>query len=151
MDKHNLNEWLALTANFAVVVGILFLVVEIRQNNALLESEARYHLLTNQVDAFTEAYTNDLVLSGWLKVESGQDVTPEERFALIRYNRSMLRKWEWEYQQYQNGLIDLGDLPVTAFVDVFPTQPLMAETWQSYRQRQSEEFRVFMEENVVGK
>lgn len=151
MDKHKLNEWLALTANFAVVVGILFLVVEIRQNNALLESEARYHLLTNQVDAFTEAYTNDLVLSGWLKVESDQDVTPEERFALIRYNRSMLRKWEWEYQQYQNGLIEIGDLPVTAYVDVFPTQPLMSETWQSYRQRQSEEFRLFMEENVVGR
>ncbi len=100
MKKHQLNEWLSLTANIAVVAGIIFLAVEIRQNNELLRSEARYHLLANIVEAVTDSYTNETVMSAWLKVEDGQEVTAEERFSLLRYNYTMFRKFEWEYDQY---------------------------------------------------
>jgi hypothetical protein len=41
MDKDNLNKWLTLTANLAVVAGIVFLAFELKQNNELLDAEIR--------------------------------------------------------------------------------------------------------------
>ena len=37
VNLDRLNQWLTLLANFGVVAGIVFLAVEIRQNQALLE------------------------------------------------------------------------------------------------------------------
>jgi len=37
MDPDKLNKWLALIANFGVVAGIIFLAVEMRQNQITLE------------------------------------------------------------------------------------------------------------------
>lgn len=41
MNTSKLNEWLTLLTNVAVVAGIVFLAVEIQQNNELLQSQAR--------------------------------------------------------------------------------------------------------------
>ena len=151
MKKHQLHEWLTLTANIAVVFGILVLAIEIRQNNQFLQSEARYHLLTNIVESLSDSYTNETVMSAWLKVEADQEITAEERFSLVRYNYIILRKYEWEYQQYQNGLIDEGDLPVLAWAYAYKTQPLMSAAWQEFGNRFSEKFKLYMDQNIVNK
>jgi len=49
MNKSKINEWLALVANVAVVGSIVFLAIEIRQNNELLRSESRQSLVANDV------------------------------------------------------------------------------------------------------
>ena len=41
LDRSKLNEWLMPLTNIAVVAGIVFLAMEIRQNNELLHSESR--------------------------------------------------------------------------------------------------------------
>ena len=151
MKKHQLHEWLALTANIAVVAGILFLAVEIRQNNELLRAEARYHLLTNIVEVVKDSYTNETVMSGWLKLESDQEITTEEMFSLLRLNYTMFRKFEWEYQQYRNRLIDEINLPVHSWISIYETQPLMFEAWQQFGFRLSEDFRLFVDQNVVNR
>jgi hypothetical protein len=40
MNSSKINEWLTLTANVAVVGGIVFLAIEISQNNELLRSDS---------------------------------------------------------------------------------------------------------------
>ena len=37
MNLDNLNKWLTLLANFGVVAGLIFLAIEVRQNQTLLE------------------------------------------------------------------------------------------------------------------
>ena len=37
MKHGNFNEWLTLLANFGVVTGIVFLTIELRQNQAAIE------------------------------------------------------------------------------------------------------------------
>ena len=39
MASDKLNRWLTLVANLAVVAGIIFLAMEIRQNNSMVELE----------------------------------------------------------------------------------------------------------------
>ena len=41
MNMDSVNKWLTLAANFGVIAGILFLAIELNQNNELLEAEAR--------------------------------------------------------------------------------------------------------------
>ena len=41
MDTDKLNKSLTLIANLAVVAGIIFLAIELRHNNELLEAEIR--------------------------------------------------------------------------------------------------------------
>ena len=40
LDSDRLNRWLTLAANFGVLIGIIFLVVEVRQNNTALNAQA---------------------------------------------------------------------------------------------------------------
>jgi len=39
MKLDNANKWLTLVANFGVVAGIIFLAIEVRQNQELLERD----------------------------------------------------------------------------------------------------------------
>ena len=48
MDGDKLNRWVTLLANLGVIAGIVFLGIEIRQNNALLEAEAGYKSAQNR-------------------------------------------------------------------------------------------------------
>jgi hypothetical protein len=41
MNTDNLNRWLTLGANIGVLIGIIFLALELQQNNELLESQAQ--------------------------------------------------------------------------------------------------------------
>ncbi len=63
----------------------------------------------------------------------------------------MLRKFEWEYQQYQNGLIGEADLPVQAWAAVYKSQPLMVAAWQEFGFRFSEIFKLFMDQNILNR
>ncbi len=50
MDSEKLNRWLTLGANFGVLVGIIFLAIEIRQNTESQE-EARRLAAANTFDS----------------------------------------------------------------------------------------------------
>ena len=55
--KCNLNEWLTLLANFGVVVGIVFLVIEGRQNQAAIEESnliKRVQARSMEIDQFND-------------------------------------------------------------------------------------------------
>ena len=111
MDRSQINDWLALIANLAVVGGIVFLAIEIRQNNELLRSESRQTLVANDVTSLSANIGNADVFA---KMASGQDLTMEEQLRLSFMFMLDLRNREFEYFQYINGLLD-------------------EETWLAYR------------------
>jgi hypothetical protein len=103
MTADQLNKWLTLTANFAVVAGIIFLAVEIRQNNVLLLSESRQAAMSNDQTALLAGLNNVDIFEKWM----GQ----EELSATDQYRLSIIfvvdvRNREFEYTQYLNGVLD---------------------------------------------
>ena len=46
MKKLDLGQTITILANIGVIAGIVFLGLEIRQNNELMAAEARYKVLT---------------------------------------------------------------------------------------------------------
>jgi hypothetical protein len=111
MTSSKANEWLTLIANVAVVGGIVFLAVEISQNNELLRSESRQALVANDLLSLTQGVENADV---YVKLVSDEKLTAEEQLRLSFIFALDLRNREFEYFQYVNGLLD-------------------EETWLAYR------------------
>lgn len=111
MNSSKINEWLTLIANVAVVGGIIFLAIEIRQNNELLRSESRQALVTNDVASLAANFQNVDVFA---KLVSEGEMSAEDQLRLSFMFALDLRNREFEYFQYINGSLD-------------------EQTWLSYR------------------
>lgn len=103
MNSSKINELLTLIANVAVVGGIIFLAIEIRQNNELLRSESRQALITNDVASLAANFQNADVFA---KLVSDSDMSAEDQLRLSFMFALDLRNREFEYFQYINGLLD---------------------------------------------
>lgn len=111
MDSSKLTNWLSLIANVAVVGGIVFLAVEIQQNNVLLRSESRQALLANDHTSLVADLEHLDVIK---KLAFEEELSTEEQLRLSFVFLIDLRNREFEYAQYVNGLLD-------------------EQTWLSYR------------------
>jgi hypothetical protein len=103
MDFDKLNKWLTLLANFGVVAGIVFLAVEIRQNQTLLEQNHQTMLRNQELEILNATHLeveqfNDLraqiylskeVSELWLNGRSGEFNNAVEEY---RYN-SLCSAW----------------------------------------------------------
>ena len=103
MNSERLNDWLTLVANVAVVAGIIFLAVEIRQNNELLRSESRQALLANDQTALEVALDHVDIFD---KLVTQTSLSHEDQLRLSFIYLIDLRNREFEYFQYTNGLLD---------------------------------------------
>lgn len=96
----------------AVVATLIYLARQIRQNNELLSSGSRQALVANDV---TSLATNIAHASVFAKFASGQALSAEDQLSMSFMFALDLRNREFEYFQYQNGLLD-------------------EQTWLSYRE-----------------
>ena len=92
MKRQTLNEWLSLLANFGVVAGIVFLAIEVRQNQATLEESNRLNQVlarSMEIDQFNDfrSYVSqsEALSRIWLEGRKGAALTPveKERFEML--------------------------------------------------------------------
>ena len=95
----------------AVVVTLIYLTAQIRQNNELLRSESRQTLVANDLTSLTANLENTDVFA---KLVSEGELSAEDQLRLSFMYSLDLRNREFEYFQYTNGLLD-------------------EETWLAYR------------------
>jgi len=103
VNTSKISDWLSLVANVAVVGGILFLAIELRQNNELLRSESRQALIANDAASLT---TNVEHAGVFAKLVAGDSLSAEEQLRLSFMFALDLRNREFEYFQHVNGLLD---------------------------------------------
>ncbi len=91
LDTNRVNHWLTLAANFGVIVGIAFLVLEIRQNSDIATAQVRLDYA-----------------AGWRAIDGQRQ---DEAFAEV-FSRSMLSPGELSFSEvvqldgYYTGVID---------------------------------------------
>lgn len=95
MKYDSLNQWLTLMANIAVFASIMFLAVEIRQNQTAIEESNRLSILDaraleiEQFNEFRSMVLQDSELSRiWDDGNAGRDLSPSDatRFGLLCAN-----------------------------------------------------------------
>ncbi len=151
MKKIDLGQSIGILANIGVIAGIIFLAVELQQNNALLEAEARFNLLEHRAE-ITTLQATDIGLSELLtKTRAGESLTRPEAARIASWAARHLLSWEWQYREFQNGALSENELPVQTWRGVFHRAiPPMAEYWDGRRANFDPDFVQFMEENVVN-
>ena len=100
MKKIDLGQAFSILANIAVLAGIVFLAIEVRQNQASLEEGNRINLQAANksiLDGFSAIRTlrveNEQVAQIWLKGMTGEDLTPVES---LRFDQMCNNEiWAW--------------------------------------------------------
>lgn len=111
MDFPQLNEWLTLGANLGVLIGIVFLIIEIRQNSELHRSDSRKAIISNDQTSLLVALDHHDLFG---KLSKKEVLSQEDQYKLSFLFAIDLRNREFEYFQYKSGSLDEA-------------------TWQSYK------------------
>jgi hypothetical protein len=100
-----------IVAATAVIASLIYLAIQIRQNNELLRSGSRQALVTNDVSSLAANFQNADVFA---KYVAESEMSAEDQLRMSFMFALDLRNREFEYFQYTNGLLD-------------------EETWLAYR------------------
>jgi hypothetical protein len=106
LDYEKLNSWLAVLANLGVLIGIFFLAIELRQNNELMEAEARFNRVSASAEAYNIQCTNGELAEIHVKVNKSQPLTDVE---LYRFESSLMRfliNMEWIFREMPEDSTD---------------------------------------------
>jgi hypothetical protein len=103
MKLKNLNQWLSLLANFGVMIGIIFLVIEVNQNTANLRALA----IQNSTEVSRQqlmmlAQNEDVVRITMTDLAELSDL---ERQRYYWINLSFLSGMQGLYRQWETGIL----------------------------------------------
>jgi len=139
VNADRINKWLALVANVAVVVGIVFVALQLNQNSRMMKTQTR--------NAITESILNfqfNAQTSGLRDVEEKgtrdlASLTAEETRQLFQLYVSNLRLWENIHYQYRNGVFDEAEFAAerNSWKALGERTPLLRGAYCQLRQRGS--------------
>jgi hypothetical protein len=108
VDSDRLNGWLTLGANIGVLVGLIFLVVEIRHTNDLARASAYRSRGTEIQEAFQAVALDSELSQILLKFsQQGNDgLTDHERIRFIYWQYAAQLRMQNQFNDYQLGFLD---------------------------------------------
>ncbi len=153
MKKLDFGQSIGILANVGVIAGIVFLGVELRQNNQLLSAEARTTRMEIRRDASNRFLENPDLVSLVLKSQRGETLTDEESFLLDNIMFNLLVIFQYTFVEFQQGLIDEEEVPVTVIGwrgllhDQYTALPYF---WERRKVVFRQDFVDWFDENVVN-
>ncbi len=106
LDYEKLNSWLAVLANLGVLIGIFFLAIELRQNNELMEAEARFNRVSASKEAYNIRSTNGELAEIHVKVNKSQPLTDVELYRFESSHMRFLINMEWIFREMPEDSTD---------------------------------------------
>jgi hypothetical protein len=108
LKKIDLGQTISILANIGVIAGIIFLAIELQQNNELLTAEAANIRLQNQLGPRYLILENPDLAELMTKHASRVPLTKTEELKTDLYIQSLFVQWEWSFNEYRAGRF--GDL-----------------------------------------
>lgn len=101
------ENWINVAASVGVILGILFLGLEIQQNTEMMRSQARDAITEKQM-MFSEWVTTEPEMAAAIAAAAqGLDkMDPEHLIMYSYFMAGIWREWENSYYQFQQGLFD---------------------------------------------
>ena len=152
MKKIDLGQTISILANIGVIAGIIFLAIEIQQNNELLVSQARIE----RIDARKGVY--DLLLNNHelrrvsfqFANEGRESLSPDDRYLLEQFHALNFVNWEALWLEYEAGFLNVEDLSIESRREQFVSQD-MAESWQAIKGRFDLQFVNWVDSNIASR
>ncbi len=148
MKKPDLGQSIGVLANLGVIAGIVFLAIEIRQNNELLRAGARESQVESRAGSLERWAEDGEMMQLRLKASEGAQLTTAEEWRVAFDFSSIMTRFEHDYELYRNGRIEY--VPIPGWRRTFDRWPYMRSLWRQRTDSYSPEFVEWMEENVVS-
>lgn len=147
------GQLVALGANVGVIAGLVFLAMEVRQNNKLLAAQARYSLRQYRSD-IADSLMLPHVIDATHKWARDEAITPEERSTGLMVAIKIVELWEWQFGEHAAGMLKKEELPIGAwrlwFYDKGPFPVPVREIYEMRKTVLKPDFVQFFEEHVVA-
>ena len=159
MQKNiSLGQLLEIIASVGVIAGIVFLAVELQQNNELLGAEARSTRLSVRLEEVQLPINNPGLAEALIKHRRGEELTEYEQLVLDRNMETILVIFQNVFTETQRGLIDENSIPLGSWRAYFSGRnlstsgywPNISAYWEASKTDFDPAFVEFMEENVVN-
>ena len=155
MNNTKFGQWLTIATNLAVVAGIIALAFEVSQNTKQMRAQASYNLLQNRVEIRSGVVDNPELAEFWARVQAGELLSAADSKRVQAHAEQAILKWHWEYGQYVDGSLLLGDLPVPAYREAYrgegwANSPGFPEAWRKMKSQLRPDFVNWMEEYVTN-
>jgi hypothetical protein len=136
-------------ANIGVIAGIAFLILELRQNNELMESEARFDRLSVSREAFNILSTNGELAGIMVKVDNNEPLTDVERYRSNMAQMRFLSNMDWMLREMPD------DSPERQYAErqlerTLVQSPLSRELFMERREDFSPEFVEWIRANILA-
>ena len=108
MDNNRLNRWLTLLANIGVLVGLVLLILELRQTNDAILG-ATYQARTETVENWDKWLAEtESVRTAILNYRGSdfQSLSREDQFILFELSIASFNRLDGLFYQYELGLLD---------------------------------------------
>lgn len=140
------HDWMNLSASIAVIIGIVFLGLEIRQNTEMMKSQTRDSISEKQM-MFSEWVATEVDLAEVIaKANSGQELSPTEAVQHGYFLAGVWREWENSYYQYQQGLFDREEfVPRMHRWEEMMRNSYVSNSWVATRMNYSPNFRTVVD------
>lgn len=103
MRADNMKDWLRIGADLTVVLGILLLAVQIRQNTRAVVAANSTAVTDQSLVFFAAGLDNQVVARAIQKYDDGEPLSSLERSQLARLQYLNFRGFEHAYLQYRSG------------------------------------------------
>ena len=142
-----------LLANFGVIAGVIFLALEISQNNELMQAEASFRLKDNRAMGSQLVLESPEYVALTLKISNGEVFTDLDEVRLKAYVDQMLINWQWEYGEFKAGRMSSNIFPANQYAMALKAFPFALEGWESFKLgiEYDKDFIKFMEDEVIAK
>lgn len=110
MKLSNINEWVTFSANVGMLAGIIFLVVEIRQTNTLMEEEALASRMNMAMEIELVPVRNPELMELFFK----SDLTPVDLAKINSFYRAIFTVQAWTFRSLDKSNLPLGRWGATA-------------------------------------
>lgn len=149
MKKINRDRTIQVLANVGVIAGIIFLGLEIQQNNEALSFQARLEREGWHRAAMARRTQNPDLIRALAKARRGEALTDVDAIVLELEGKAVLIDWMLVFRLVDDGAIKQSSIPISVWRDYFQ-DPGLSDVWTKTRHWYSEGFVEFMETNIVN-
>ena len=151
MKRIDFGQSVAILANVGVITGIIFLAIELRQNNQMMVSQTRSNIATSLSSTLNPVTTDAELAEAIYRLDTGEGVTGAEEYRISLYDEQLFRYWENAHYQYRRGLYDENEwaghrADIAASVN---NRCRLAHFWADNREYYSELFVAFIDDVLL--
>lgn len=145
LDK--LNPWMALITNIGVLLGVVFLLVELRQNTTAIRSQTEYANISEWI-ALSREYALSADLGGIVirGNEGLENLTPEEHARYFHYLSTYIMITEISFNSIEDNTFEYDEVANRRFILQAFSSPGARAYWDMAKYSYTERFRAYMDE-----